>query len=51
VIGVRWSTFQRWLEEETEPRHAQGVAILELHTTICGEELTRLRQREGRESL
>lgn len=51
LIGVPWSTYQRWMAGEGEPRHSQGVAILALHTTVCGAELTRQRQREGTEQV
>lgn len=48
LIGVEWSTFQGWRSEDgCEPRHSQGVAILAMHTAVCGAELTAARLREG----
>lgn len=51
LIGVPWSTYQFWMEGEGEPRHSQGVAILKLHTAICGAELTSHRLTEGAEKV
>lgn len=48
LIGVEWSTYQGWMSDTgAEPRHSQGVAILAMHTAVCGVELTEKRQREG----
>lgn len=47
LVGVPWGTYQMWMASEQEPRHSQGVAVLTLHTAICGAELTARRQREG----
>lgn len=45
LIGVKWSTLQRWLVD-VEPRYSVGVSILELHSRYCGEELTGKRLEE-----
>lgn len=50
AIGVAWSTYQRWFDE-AEPRHSDGVALLAMHTAICGAELTRQRLREGKSAI
>jgi hypothetical protein len=47
IIGVGWSTFQRWLEEGAEPRHSYAVAILSMHTSVCGEPLTQARYAQA----
>jgi hypothetical protein len=47
MIGLEWSSYQRFVKDGVEPRHSIGAAILELHTKLCGAELTRLRQTEG----
>lgn len=46
LLGVAWSTYQHWMEGRAEPRHSEGVAILAMHSAVCGEELTKVRQRE-----
>lgn len=50
-VGAPWSTFQRWLDGEVEPRHSCATAFLELHTKVCGAELTRLRLKEGQTAI
>ncbi len=42
LIGHGWSTMQRWLAG-AEPKHSDGVAWLQLHANVCGENQTHLR--------
>lgn len=41
-IDKEWSTYQRWLNG-SEPRYWDALLIIELHTLVCGKEMTRLR--------
>lgn len=50
LMGVAWSTVQHW-QADGEPGHANGQALLTIHTRYCGETLTILRQTEARPRL
>ena len=46
LIGRPLSTVMRWTES-TEPKHSDGVALLELHRRYCGDTLTNQRESEA----
>lgn len=46
-LGKEWSTVQKWRREGWEPRHSDGVAILRLHTEVCGQDVTLKRLTEA----
>ncbi len=39
ALGKEWSTFQRWMDG-SELKYGDGTALLRLHMTVCGEDLT-----------
>lgn len=47
LIGESWSTVQRWVPGDIEPRDSRSRAILELHSRYCGVELTLQRLMEA----
>ncbi len=49
LLGLSWSTFQSLLKG-SEAKHSIGVSLLTLHTRYCGEELTKQRMAEPKDS-
>lgn len=46
ILGKPVSTVQHWASGG-EPNYSNGATLLMLHATVCGEELTNVRCREG----
>lgn len=47
ILGVDAATVGAW-HKGSEPRHSFGEALIELHTKVCGEALTKERLKEAR---
>lgn len=45
-IGKEWSTLQMWMKG-AQPRFSSGLALLALHSRICGQQMTLKRLREA----
>lgn len=45
ILGRPETTLQSWWNGH-EPSHSNGAAILQLHSAVCGEELTKIRCNE-----
>ena len=45
ILGRPETTLQSWWKGH-EPSHSNGAAILQLHSALCGEELTKIRCNE-----
>lgn len=41
-IDKEWSTYQRWLNG-SQPRYFDALLIIELHSMVCGKEITQSR--------
>lgn len=47
MIGEQWSTVQRWVTGQPEPRHSHAMAIIQLHIRYCGIVTTQARFTEA----